>query len=56
VTKDPLLLIYIAFAYGLLLFTQKEKNEIERLYSAGRRYCGLAVVLDIPRSQNVDKF
>jgi hypothetical protein len=41
VIKDPLRLIYIAFGYGLLLFTQIEKNEIERLYSAGRRYCGL---------------
>jgi len=42
------------------LFTKKKKkkkkHEIERLYSVRRRYCGLVVVLDIPRSQNVDKF
>jgi hypothetical protein len=29
-----------AFSYGLLLFTQKEKTKIERLYSGGRRYYG----------------
>jgi len=27
VIKDPLRLIYIAFGYGLLLFTQKEKKK-----------------------------
>jgi len=29
-----------AFGYGLLLFTQKGKTKIERLYSGGRRYYG----------------